>query len=1062
MVVSFCLKSRTVRRLLCVIMICALLPSGFAWGALQPPLRKIPVPEPPNLGQFLRSGPDGKPTAAARAAAIQLGKALFWDMQAGSDGATACASCHYRAGADPVVGSFPKETARRDRNQLHPGPDTIFGNNSTVIKTFTIDPLTNLNLPLILRASARPLFAPNYLLQPFADFPLFQVLPITSRLTPDPANGFTADEVTLLRDTNDVVGSQGIRLADFLAVNSSALDSGTPLADQIFHTGATADPINNVRQVTGRNSPSVINAVFNYANFWDGRANNIFNGENPFGPLDQSAGIWIDDGAALVKQKIAIPNASLASQAVGPALSDVEMSFKGRTFPELGRKMLTLTTPPLGQQLVHSSDSVLGTLSRATLQPDGTVAGDRGLTTNYTQMIQAAFPDNLWISTRTVTLPTKAAPLPGGEQFSQMEANFSLFWGLAIQLYEATLVSDRTPFDRFQSGNRNALSPAAQRGFATFDGKCTVCHSGAEFTAAAAGSSIPNCVFPDCNPVAFTNNTTHSLIKFDINPTTFTTGLIDAGFFNIGVRTTEADQGRGGTAPFVNQLTGQNYPLSFAQLALLGVQGQLPFATPRLASVLTATDNTKGAFKTPGLRNVELTPPYFHNGDALTLDQVVEFYTRGGDFPGNPQLAAAMQPIGNLRSGAAGRIEVVEFLKALTDERVRNEWAPFDHPELLIPNGVDPVSGADDMITLTATGGAPAPVPLTVLTLNPVTTPTILTSQLLTGTVDSTATVAISVNNGTPVFASVPCIIDPLTLACTIDATPFTATWSATVTGLAVGPNSIAVTATNDTGDTLSAPVANIQVMPSATISGLPPGGRTNQNSATLTIGGAGVVSYQYRFDGGPLIVVDSVATPINLSALSDGTHSIVVHGKDAAGNQQPATLPTTGVWTVKANPPVLTLNDVSPPTGNSTQTISGTVELGSTPQVSVSTGATAGTVSTVPGAGISTWSCDISGLAGGTTTVTVIALDNLFNETTVTGVITRTRDGNFKGSGVTDISDALKALRFAVGLELPTTTDMIHGDVAPLANGLPTQNNLIDIADALLILRKTVGLVTF
>ena len=49
-----------------------------------------------------------------------------------------------------------------------------------------------------------------------------------------------------------------------------------------------------LRQVTGRNAPSVINAVFNFANFWDGRANNIFNGVNPFGPLDQSAGIWVN------------------------------------------------------------------------------------------------------------------------------------------------------------------------------------------------------------------------------------------------------------------------------------------------------------------------------------------------------------------------------------------------------------------------------------------------------------------------------------------------------------------------------------------------------------------------------------------------------------------------------------------------------------------------------------------------------------------------------------------------------------------------------------------------
>jgi len=60
------------------------------------------------------------------------------------------------------------------------------------------------------------------------------------------------------------------------------------------------------------------------------------------------------------------------------------------------------------------------------------------------------------------------------------------------------------------------------------------------------------------------------------------------------------------------------------------------------------------------------------------------------------------------------------------------------------------------------------------------------------------------------------------------------------------------------------------------------------------------------------------------------------------------------------------------------------------------------------------------------------------------------------------DISDALKALRFTVGLEQPSATDMIHGDIAPLVNGLTTQNGTIDIADALLILRKVVGLATF
>ena len=50
------------------------------------------------------------------------------------------------------------------------------------------------------------------------------------------------------------------------------------------------------------------------------------------------------------------------------------------------------------------------------------------------------------------------ADAPNGSDYSLMEFNFSLFWGLAIQAYEATLVSDETPADRFFRGDTNALS----------------------------------------------------------------------------------------------------------------------------------------------------------------------------------------------------------------------------------------------------------------------------------------------------------------------------------------------------------------------------------------------------------------------------------------------------------------------------------------------------------------------------------------------------------------------------------------------------------------------------
>jgi hypothetical protein len=95
-----------------------------------------------------------------------------------------------------------------------------------------------------------------------------------------------------------------------------------------------------------------------------------------------------------------------------------------------------------------------------------------------------------------------------------------------------------------------------------------------------------------------------------------------------------------------------------------------------------------GAFKIPSLRNVALTAPYFHNGGALTLRQVLEFYSRGGDLA--PITAVDGTPIEPLGVPALTEDEinaVVAFLEALTDERVLYRKAPFDHPQLFVPNG---------------------------------------------------------------------------------------------------------------------------------------------------------------------------------------------------------------------------------------------------------------------------------------------------------------------------------------------------------------------------------------
>ncbi len=84
-------------------------------------------------------------------------------------------------------------------------------------------------------------------------------------------------------------------------------------------------------------------------------------------------------------------------------------------------------------------------------------------------------------------------------------------------------------------------------------------------------------------------------------------------------------------------------------------------------------------FKTPGLRNVALRLPLFHNGGKNTLAEVVEFYDKGSDFPG-PNLDVQLLPLNLTEQEKA---DLVHFLDAgLTDLRVVNNLSPFDRPTL--------------------------------------------------------------------------------------------------------------------------------------------------------------------------------------------------------------------------------------------------------------------------------------------------------------------------------------------------------------------------------------------
>ncbi len=621
-------------------------------------LRGVPVPGPSDLSAYVKNN----------AAAVALGKALFWDMQVGSDGVQACASCHFRAGADP-----------RSKNAISPGLKHV----PAADLTFTTG-------------------GPNYQLKE-SDFPLTRLAVPGVRGALDPAT-----------DSNDVISSQGVH---FLG------NGADPFG---FNVGRY-----KTRRVEPRNTPTVINAVFNHRQFWDGRAENVFNGVNHTGARDPNARVLRANSTDTdpVPVQVALVNSSLASQAVAPIVSDLEMAAPGRTTQDVARQLIRAPrrvgkrvhgVRPLANQKVHPQDSVLGGLSRWPA---------RGLDVRtYDEMIKDAFHEVWWDSGKVVRVDDEGnisfvdrssrghrSDDDDSEDYTLLQYNFALFFGLAIQAYEATLVSDDAPWDRFRREHPSPTDPAlnpwnnpnpghisqlALFGAHLFNDRsrgptnirCSNCHERAEFTDASV-----------------------SRISAAVNgPVRNRDGnVIDKGFNNIGVRPTDNDLGVGADDAFG--------PLSHSKRRFPdGVTVGSTFD----GAVVTKGFGLEGAFKIPGLRNVALTAPYFHNGDARTLREAVQFYSRGGNVaPITERDGTPIEPLGvpNLTSDEVDAI--VAFLESLSDDRVLYRRAPFDNPQLFVPNGHigndERVVGTsvgryalDDFYEVTAvgaSGGAPVP-----------------------------------------------------------------------------------------------------------------------------------------------------------------------------------------------------------------------------------------------------------------------------------------------------------------------------------------------------------------
>jgi cytochrome c peroxidase len=781
---------------------------GTATGTVVIPLRPLAslssVPVPPVFGL--------EGIVADKTAAVQLGKALFWDMQAGSDDVQACASCHFNAGADS-----------RPNNEVNPGQ--VGGDNSFQIGTpfnGTIGPNHHYN-----PGTSGAGFGGFH----DGDFPFHKLSDVNN------ANS------NVISDVNDVSGSQGVfsskmgqiivgpsngqggiaiepvddgkpggsdddgdagftrdghsvRNPNPKSVSSNrsnhqksphststagvgtgagqltSVETGSSTPDPVFSYPDLADANKriNTRKTTGRNTPSVVDAVFNFRNFWDGRAQNVCNGGNPFGSRDKQAHLLVGDSLdnKLGPAVVAMQNSALCSQALGPILSGTEMSADGRDLRQVGKKLLTRV--PLAKQNVDATDSVLGAFSNAP---------QKGLNTTYAALIQKAFLPEWWQfkqhacvaaagNTTTTIDPTKHESCPAGTtDYSEMEYNFSLFWGVAIQMYESTLIADQTPLDKFLEqqqtytlvGDNQAnsytiqlkpgLSPftisvvglnpnfdmSDQDTFAFDDGHGRFTGTGLDGTIDyAAGvmvlnfedppvSTVPIRISYSVGPTSMTQGQLRGLLVFETkgrcivchggpelsNAAVDTVAPVplermvmadlsvrvyDTGFYHIGVRPGAEDAGLAGADPVAG------LPLSLGEelrqrvcddpsvsIMIAGRPGDGITQAP-----LSCRDDIArtGFFKAPQLRNVALTAPYFHNGSQLSLEQVVEFYNRGADFNVVSELAIMDPDIEPLGLGLTfqEKQDLVDFLRnGLTDPRTVKQSAPFDHPQLLTPNG---------------------------------------------------------------------------------------------------------------------------------------------------------------------------------------------------------------------------------------------------------------------------------------------------------------------------------------------------------------------------------------
>jgi cytochrome c peroxidase len=190
-----------------------------------------------------------------------------------------------------------------------------------------------------------------------------------------------------------------------------------------------------------------------------------------------------------------------------------------------------------------------------------------------------------------------------------------------IAAYERTLISRNSPFDRFLAGHAHAITELQKKGWELFKGKakCVDCH------------------LHSANSFLFSDDKFHN------------TGIRAKGlsFQPLTQRAEEILVQSKHTRPNLTLLTHE------------------PQSSDLGRFLITLKPQDLGAFKTPTLRDVELTGPYMHDGSLRTLLDVVRFYNQGGSK--KPRLDERITPL-NLSQEEMSAI--VEFLRSLTSDDV--------------------------------------------------------------------------------------------------------------------------------------------------------------------------------------------------------------------------------------------------------------------------------------------------------------------------------------------------------------------------------------------------------